>query len=53
MISIINRFLCIVPSFTRQSYNDFESVHRIRGRSLVFIILSIVIFIAAPIEQSQ
>lgn len=29
MTSIMRRFSCVVPSLTRQSDRDFESVHRI------------------------
>jgi len=41
IMSIINRFSCVVPSFTRQSYNDLESVQRTSGKSIPSI-LSIV-----------
>ena len=29
--SIINRFSCVVPSLTRHSYKDLESIHVVRG----------------------
>ena len=32
IISIMSLFLAVVPSLTRQSYNDFESVQRTSGR---------------------
>ncbi|KAF1357477.1 hypothetical protein EJ07DRAFT_41166, partial [Lizonia empirigonia] len=30
-ISIISRFSAVVPSLTRHSYNEYESVHTISG----------------------
>jgi len=51
MISIINHFSYIVPSFMRYSYRNFKSVHRIKGIFSVFIIFSIVAFITAPTSK--
>jgi len=33
-MSIMRRFSCVVPSFTRQSYNDFESVYKTSSKSI-------------------
>jgi len=41
IMSIINRFSCVILSFTRQSYNNLESVQRTSGKSIPNI-LSIV-----------
>jgi hypothetical protein len=46
--STISRFSCVVPSLTKQSYKDFESVQRISGSEIHRIFL-IVNLIAAPI----
>jgi len=48
--SIINRFSCVVPNFTRQLYNDLEYIQRTNGRSIPSI-LSIVDFTDAPISK--
>src|SRR6266536_40189 len=45
--STINRFSCVVPSLTRQSYRDFESVYSISGIVLIYSIFSIVDLIVA------
>jgi len=50
IMSIINRFSCVVPSFTRQSYNNLESVQRTSGKSIPSI-LSIVNLTKAPISK--
>jgi len=50
IISIINRFSCVVPNLTKHSYNDFESVHRINGKSIPST-LSIVDLTKAPISK--
>ena len=50
IMSIINRFSCVVPSFTRQSYNNLESVQRTSGKSIPNI-LSIVDLIEALISK--
>jgi hypothetical protein len=34
IISIIKRFSCIIPNLTKHSYNDFEFVQRISGKSI-------------------
>ena len=34
IISIINRFSCVVPNLTKHSYNDFESVYKTSGKSI-------------------
>jgi hypothetical protein len=44
---IIKRFSCVVPSWTRQSYKDFELVQRMSGR-LTYRILSSVDLITVP-----
>jgi hypothetical protein len=38
---IISRFSCVIPSLTRYSYNNFESIQSTKGRSISRI-LSIV-----------
>ena len=48
IISIIRRFSCVVPNFTKHLYNDFESVQRTSSKSIPSI-LSIVDLIKAPI----
>lgn len=48
--SIISRFSYVVPSLTRQSYSDFESVQRTSSRS-IFSTFSIVALIEAPISK--
>jgi hypothetical protein len=30
----MRRFSCVVPNLTKHSYNDLESVQRIRGKSI-------------------
>ena len=50
-ISIIKRFSCVVPNFTRHSYNDLESVHSIRGKLSICSISSIVYLIEAPVSK--
>ena len=48
--SIMRRFSCVVPSRIRQSYNDFESVHRVSGM-LIYRIRSMVDLIAVLISN--
>jgi hypothetical protein len=48
MRSTISRFSCVVPSLTKQSYKDFESMQRM-SRSEIHRIFLIVDLIAAPI----
>jgi len=50
IISIIRRFSCVVPNFTKHLYNDFESVQRTSGKSIPSI-LSIVDLTKAPISK--
>ena len=50
-MSIIRRFSYVVLSFTRHSKSDFESVYRVNGKLSIFIIISIVSFIAPPISN--
>jgi hypothetical protein len=50
--STISRFSFVVPSLTRHSYNDFESVHRTSGRGALGRKISwIVALIAAAISN--
>jgi len=44
--SIIRRFSCVVPSLTRHSYSDFESVQSISGR--LILRTSLVVALRAP-----
>jgi hypothetical protein len=48
IMSIIRRFSCVVPSFTRQLYNNFESVHRTSSKSIPST-LSIIDLVEVPI----
>jgi len=34
-MSIIRRFSCVVLSFTRQSYSDFESIYKTSSKSIL------------------
>jgi len=49
-MSIIRRFSCVVPSLTRHSYSDLESVQRISGKSIPST-LSIVNLTKAPMSK--
>jgi Txe/YoeB family toxin of Txe-Axe toxin-antitoxin module len=49
-MSIISRFSCIVPSLTRQSYNDLELVQRTSSK-LIPRIMSIVNLIEALMSK--
>src|SRR5438045_3640618 len=49
MRSTISRFSCVVPSLTKQSYSDLESVQSVIGSCSSCRILSIVILIAAAV----
>ena len=46
-MSTIKRFSWVVPSLTKQSYSDFESVQKIIGKHC-FKMLSMVDFNTAP-----
>jgi hypothetical protein len=50
-MSIIRRFSYVVPSFTRHSYSDLESVHSARGKFLICSINSIVYLIEALVSK--
>ena len=50
MISIMRRFSVVLPSFVIQSYNEYESVHMIKGISTASIPL-IVAYIIDPVSK--
>jgi hypothetical protein len=49
-MSIISRFSCVVPSLTRQSYNDLKLVQKTSNK-LILRILSIVDLTEAPMSK--
>ena len=49
--STISRFSCVVPSLTKQSYRDFESVQRVIGSRSSCRIFSMVTLIAALVSN--
>jgi hypothetical protein len=53
MISIIRRFSCVVPSLTKHSYNEYESVQTtigVCGNPSCSVIILIVVLIAMAIS---
>jgi hypothetical protein len=49
--STISRFSCVVPSLTKQSYSDFESVQSVISSCSSCKILSMVVLIVAAVSN--